>query len=162
VNVPPLHGELAPLAFLVGTWEGEGEGDYPTVQPFRYRDRTSFTHDGRPFLFYEQRTWRAGPDGTEMPSHTELGIWRGYADGQVEAVITQTTRTAEAAIGSARDNRLELQPHAIAQAPTAKPVEGLWRVYAREGDVLRVSVDMAAMGLARGFHLDARLQRLDD
>jgi hypothetical protein len=157
-----LHPELARIAFLLGTWEGDGEGDYPTVQPFRYRERTSFTHDGRPFVFYEQRTWRTGPDGNEMPSHTELGMLRGYADGTVEAVIAQTTRTAEAAIGSAHDDRLELQPHAIAQAPTAKPVEGLWRVFALEDGVLHVTVDMAAMGLARGFHLDARLRRVGD
>ncbi len=156
---PALHGDLAPLAFLVGAWEGDGTGDYPNVEPFRYRERTTCTHDGRPFLWYEQRTWRAGPDGNEMPSHTELGFLRGYADGRVEAVIALTGGTSEVAVGEARDNRLSLASHAIGRTPSAKEVTGLWRVVALEGDELHVTVDMAAVGSARTFHLDVRLRQ---
>ena len=159
MSTPPLHDDLAPLAFLAGVWEGEGNGDYPNVEPFRYRERTSFTHDGRPFLFYEQRTWRTGPDGNEMPSHTELGFLRGYPDGRVEAVIAQTGGNAEVAIGEARDNRVALEFGAIVRTPSAKEVNGLWRVIRLVGDELHVTVDMAAVGSPRAFHLDARLRR---
>jgi hypothetical protein len=160
--VPALHSDLATLAFLAGVWEGDGEGDYPTVEAFRYRERTSFTHDGRPFLFYEQRCWRPGPDGNEMPSHSELGFLRGFADGRVEAVIAQTGGTAEVSVGEARDNRLELEFRTITRTPSAKEVNGLWRVLALEDTVLHATVDMAAVGSARCFHLDARLYRVGD
>jgi hypothetical protein len=159
MSPPPLHDDLAPLAFLAGVWEGEGEGDYRNVEPFRYRERASFTHDGRPFLFYEQRTWRTGPDGNEMPSHTELGFLRGDADGRVEAVIAQTGGNAEVAVGEARGNLLELASSRIVQTPSAKLVNGLWRVLALEGETLHVTVDMSAVGSPRAFHLDARLRQ---
>lgn len=37
---------------------GEGEGQYPTIAPFRYRDHIRFYSSGQPFLFMEQRTKR--------------------------------------------------------------------------------------------------------
>ena len=42
--------------------------------------------DERPFLLYEQRTWRDG-----APSHGETGYWRFPGDGTVELVLAHTT-----------------------------------------------------------------------
>lgn len=155
------HGDLAPAAFLLGTWEGTGRGGYPTVSPFGYRERTRWWHDGRPFLGYEQRTWRS-VDGGEVPAHVETGFWRVFADGRVEATIAQTGGVAEVAVGAAAGTRVELASSHVALAPAAKPVAALWRTYVLDGGVLVCTTDMAAMGRDRGPHLASRLVRVGD
>lgn len=156
-----LHDDVAPAAFLLGTWEGTGRGDYPTVSPFEYRERTRWSHDGRPFLVYEQRTWR-GVDGREVPAHFESGFWRVFPDGRVEASIAQTGGVVEIAVGVVDGEHLALASSAVSLAPAAKPVTRLWRSFSLDAGRLTCTTDMAAMGLDRTFHLDARLVRTGD
>ena len=57
----------------LGTWEGVGEGQYPTIDSFRYREITSIVErTDHPALLIEQRTWKETPLG-EVVSHWEVG-----------------------------------------------------------------------------------------
>ena len=56
-----LPAGLEPIAFLLGTWRGEGEGVYPGVDPFRYTEELSFEHVGDAFLLVTESSWT--PDG---------------------------------------------------------------------------------------------------
>ena len=47
---PDLPSELAPLAWLVGRWEGAGVVGYPTIESAHFGQEIEVTHDGRPFL----------------------------------------------------------------------------------------------------------------
>lgn len=43
-GTPATHPAVAPLAFLLGKWRGEGEGSFPTISSFRYGEELLFSH----------------------------------------------------------------------------------------------------------------------
>jgi len=91
---PALHPDVAALSFLLGTWRGTGEGQYPTVDPFGYGEEMTFTHVGDPFLAYEQRSWSL-EDGA--PLHFERGFLRG-GEG-IELVLAHPLGIVEVSTG---------------------------------------------------------------
>ena len=46
-----------PLAFLVGTWRGEGVGGFPGIDDFQYGQEVTFSATGKPVLAYSSRSW---------------------------------------------------------------------------------------------------------
>ncbi len=77
-----LPAELAPLAWLIGVWEGTGVLSYPVdgdVRTYEFGQRASFSHDGLPHLNYSSYTWLLPPEGDDsfpLPLATETGYWR--------------------------------------------------------------------------------------
>lgn len=88
------HPEVKPAVdALVGTWTGEGEGQYPTIEPFGYRETLQVVErSDHPAVHYEQRTWRKTPDG-ETPSHWETGLLRLSSNGDVRLLNAQGGRS---------------------------------------------------------------------
>ena len=154
-----LHPQVRPLAFLLGTWAGEGEGEYPTIQPFRYREELRFWHNGKPFLAYQQRT-SAIDDG--RPLHGEMGFLRAGADQRLEFVIAQGIGLAEVEVGTVEGTRIELQSTFVGRTPTAKAVSGVRRVIWLEGERLHYELAMAMANVPLTHHLSARFQRTGD
>ena len=151
-----LHHDVAPLRTLLGTWTGEGQGDYPTIAPFAYTEEVTFGHVGKPFLAYTQRTWRQ-PDG--FPLHAESGYLRLPAWDRAELVMAHPTGLVEVDEGTWDGTHLVLRSIQIARTTTAKPVSEVGRRFTLDGDVLRYTVAMAAMGLPLTHHLAAELHR---
>lgn len=84
---------------LVGSWTGSGEGRYPTIEPFTYRETTRFSNrEDHPALHYEQRAWRQTSEG-EVVSHWETGFLRLSSDGSATLLNAQGGR-AEAMNGT--------------------------------------------------------------
>ncbi len=147
----------APLAFLLGTWEGEGIGEYPTVETFRYREEVRFLHAGKPFLVYTQRTW-AEDDG--RPLHAETGYWRmGASPHRVEVMLSHPFGIVELQEGTVQAQSIRLASTTMAGSATAKHIEAVERDVDVEGDELRYAVRMAAVGQVLTHHLAARLRR---
>nr|DAD25439.1 TPA_asm: hypothetical protein HUJ06_026903 [Nelumbo nucifera] len=97
ITTPPLHPAIAPLSYLLGTWRGEGEGGFPTINSFKYGEELSFSHSGKPVISYSQKTWKLA---SGEPMHAESGYWRPKPDGSIEVVIAQSTGLVEVQKGT--------------------------------------------------------------
>lgn len=150
---------LVPVSFLLGTWKGEGKGEYPTIKPFAYREEVRFWHVGKPFLAYMQKT-QAADDG--RPLHAEMGYLRAPAPDRLEFVIAQAIGFAEIEIGTVRDQRVELKSESFVRAPTAKQVTAVTRTIWVADDVLRYELAMAMANVPMSHHLSAMLRRVSE
>jgi len=150
---------LQPVAFLLGSWRGEGRGHYPTIQPFGYREEVRFWHTGKAFLVYTQRT-EAADDGRSL--HAETGYLRVIGDGRVEFVIAQPIGITEVQVGTAQGARIELRSAMVGRTPTAKPVTAVARTIWLDGDRLRYELQMALDGGPLRHHLSASFARAGD
>jgi hypothetical protein len=157
---PELHPNLEALAPLLGAWAGQGAGKYPTIEPFEYLEEVVFSHVGKPFLAYTQKT-RAVTDG--KPLHAETGYLRVPQPGHVELVLAHPSGITEIEVGSYSVSsgviEIELATTAIGLAPTAKEVSALGRFLRVDGDQLSYSVQMGAVGQPLQDHLAAVLHR---
>ncbi|MEJ7708049.1 MAG: FABP family protein [Nocardioidaceae bacterium] len=149
-----------PLGWLLGHWQGNGRGDYPTIDAFAFGQEIAFTHDGRPFLHYFSRTWLLDEDGNEArPLALETGFFRPKPDGGLEVALSHPTGYAELYYGTVSGAKIEISTDAVARTETAKEYTAGQRLYGLvEGDLLW-TFDMAAMGQPLQSHIWARLRR---
>ncbi|MFO7961227.1 MAG: FABP family protein [Nitriliruptoraceae bacterium] len=148
------------LARLVGTFVGEGDGDFPTVEPFRYREQVVFTASGGPALAYSQRT---SDPASGRPMHAENGFLRPATAGTVELLLAHSfglTEVQEGALELDADGVLSLRlaSTVIGVAGTAKPVDAVRRDLVLTGDVLRSELWMSYAGV-ESQHLVSELHR---
>jgi hypothetical protein len=151
---------LGPLALLVGTWRGAGEGIYPTIDTFGYTEEITFVDPQvKPFLAYTQRTRHATQD---RPLHAEAGYLR-WSAGAPEWVIASPTGVTEVHAGSVSEVdgscTLHFTSAVVTATPTAKRVSTVERLLHVRGDTLTYELWMGAMGQAHQLHLRADLFR---
>ena len=158
VTTPPLHPDLAPLALLLGEWEGEGRGRTGEGPPFTCREWVRFWHAGKPVILYTQRT-ASLDDG--RPLHAEMGFWRPGPGRAVEFVVAHGIGVAEIELGTVEDGHLRLASASIRRTPTAKSVTLLERDIDVDGDELRYQLRMATDRNPPAFHLEGALHRTD-
>ena len=159
-----LHERLEPLAFLVGTWRGLGVVGYPTIDERQYEQELVFSHDGRPFLDYDSRTWLLDADGDrDRPGAREKGWWRpGAQPRDVELLLAHPTGIVEVSVGEVVFHKIELSTDVVARTETAKEVTALHRLYGLVGEELLYAVDLAAVDQPLQSHLSARLTKVAD
>lgn len=179
MSPPRLHPATVALSDLVGTWAGQGQGLWVAEPAFGYREESSFTPTGKPFLVYQQRTF-ALDDG--RPLHAETGYLRVVpapeapappapgapapgASGSpgsaidVELVLVQPTGFAEVHVGSFYAGQLQLSLVHLTRTPTALAVTAVQRSWWVGADTLEYLVRIAMNDEPITDHLRAKLHR---
>lgn len=162
---PDLPEALAPLAWLIGRWEGAGVVGYPTMESVNFGQEIICSHDGRPFLEWHSHTWLLDAEGNKVrPLATELGIWRPVPEAEdgtnVELLLTHPTGFVEMYAGKAQPAKVELTTDGVMRSPHAKPYTAGHRMYGYVQSNLMWVMDMAAMGHELTPHLSAELKRV--
>lgn len=155
-----LHPDCAPIAWLLGTWRGNGHGDYPTIEAFQFGQEVIFTHDGRPFFHYMSRAWVVDEKGKKLRDGAiETGFFRPRPDGTLEVLLSHHFGVTELWYGQAQGAKVEIATDAVARTESAKEYAAGHRLYGLvEGDLMW-TFDMAAVGEALQPHLWGRLVR---
>jgi hypothetical protein len=161
-----LHEQLAPLAWLVGRWQGVGLVGYPTMEPQQFGQEIVCSHDGRPFLEWRSRTWLLDSDGNQVrPLATEVGFWRpvpAHDDGtNVELLLSHPTGFVEMYAGVAEPAKVELRTDGVMRSPAAKEYTAGHRLYGYVKSNLLWVMDMAAVGQPLQSHVSAELKRVE-
>jgi len=163
---PDLPPALAPLAWLIGRWEGAGVVGYPTMESVRFGQEIVCSHDGRPFLQWQSRTWLLDDDGNLVrPLATEVGFWRPIekqADGtNVEFLLAHPTGYVEMYAGTAEPAKIEIRTDGVMRSPLAKDYSAAHRMYGYVNSNLMWVMDMTAMGHPLTSHVSAELKRVE-
>ena len=126
--MPDLHPQCEPLAPLLGTWQGGGTGQYPTIDDFAYTEELTFGHVGKPFVSMIQRTRNSA---TVEPLHSEAGYIRALLGGALELTLAQPSGITEIHLGTVRSSDdglvIELRSEEVGMTPTAKEVTSVRR-----------------------------------
>lgn len=96
IGFEQLHG-------AIGTWEGFGHAQYPTIEPIDYREELiiSCNYKG-PVFHYVQRTWKiVKPDTVGEPIFWESGFLIDRDDSTFELVSAQKSGRVETLRGPA-------------------------------------------------------------
>lgn len=164
---PDLHPSLLGLLPFVGLWRGRGQGGFPEEGDYNFAQEIRISHDGRPFLKVEARSWlldeESKPAGEWI---TELGFWRPvHLDDRltddVEATMINPNGVAELYLGKViGTTRLEIEADAIAHTPSGQRVTAGHRLYGIVDGALLYAHELAVGDSGLNPHMSARLPRI--
>ena len=154
---PEIHPDLGEVVFLLGTWRGEGDGEWPGTRPFRYGEEVVFEDVGDDYLAYAQRSWSID-DGS--PVHLERGFLRPAGPGRVELVLAHPLGITEVAEGTVQGVLVEVASTDVGLTSTAGVVTELRRRIEVRDDTMLNETHMAMREVPLMSHVRARLERV--
>lgn len=156
-----LHKNLEQISFLLGKWKGNGKGFYPTIKDFEYEEEISFTHVGKPFLIYSQKTWKK--DENKTPLHQEFGYFKSPKEGIVEFLNVQPTGITEIYEGIVKGKTIILDSSSISRTSSAKSPHVLktQRIFTLNSDTLSYTFDMETEKQKMQNHLVCSMKKVE-
>ncbi len=90
---------MSPLTMLIGSWSGQGNGKYPTMEPFEFSDQLNFkllqdSYEQEPLIHFEQIA-KVKEDSEFVFKHWEAGFLRPVDNGMIELQVTHNTGRIE-------------------------------------------------------------------
>lgn len=158
-----INPAVAPLAWLVGRWEGAGVVGYPGMDSRNFGQELRITHDGRPFLEVSSHAWEIAEDGSiGEPLAREVGFIRMLENGEVELLLAHPTGIVEMYVGEKEATRpvLNLRTDGVMRSPQSREYTAATRMYGLVESKLMWVMDMAAEGHPMTSHMSAQLQRV--
>ncbi len=147
-----LAPEVYPLAWLVGTWRGEGEVSYPGVPRLAIHAESVVAHDGGPYLSWTT-TIRTADD--EVIWSTESGFWRVPTERPddlpadrhpVELLLVDPAGHLTLYAGVVGSGRIDLASDLVARSPDAPELNAATRLFGLVAGELLWTWDIAAFG----------------
>jgi hypothetical protein len=164
---PDLHPSLLGLLPFVGLWRGRGQGGFPASEDYDFAQEIRISHDGRPFLKFEARSWLLDPDSKALGEWvSESGFWRPVLNGDrvtddMEAVMINPEGVAELYVGKViGTTRLEIEADAIAYTPSGLHVTAGHRLFGIVDAALLYAHEIAVDDSGLQPHMSARLLRI--
>lgn len=160
---PTMNPAVAPLAWMIGRWEGVGVVGYPDMESRNFGQELVISHDGRPFLEVDSRTYLLNEDGSkDRDSAREIGFFRFLENGEIELLLTHPTGILEMYVGRREAERpvLNLATDGVMRSPAARDYTAARRMYGLVEQKLMWVMDMAAEGHPMTSHASAQLTRV--
>lgn len=157
-----LNKQLYPLAWIIGRWRGNGQGNWPGRGEFSYGMQVDLETNGGPFLHYMCQMYEVDAQGQPVaPISMETGFWRVDENKHIEAVLSAPEGWSEVWTGSVDGAKIEMVTDAVMRTKTADvEYTGGSRLYGQvEGDLLW-TFDRATTDQPLQPYLWARLQRV--
>ncbi|WP_456823408.1 FABP family protein [Cellulomonas sp. P5_E12] len=176
-----LAPEVYPLAWLLGTWRGEGVVDYPGIDEATFTQEIVIDSDGGPYLSYTStiRLVTAPSDTAALENEppapvwqTESGFWRvpperptdwGLTPDQhpVELLVADPSGHVALYIGAVGKGRIDLVSDAIVRTSSGAAVSAGKRLYGLVNGELMWAHDIAAFGHPMQSYASGRLARVE-
>ncbi|MCC2594629.1 FABP family protein [Tessaracoccus sp. OS52] len=162
IEVPEgLNPKLTALGWLVGRWEGTGNGTDHNGDAFTFEQRIDFSHNGGDYLLCASQTFLLGEDGKpSAPLDMETSFWRPAPDASVEVVMANANGWTQIFVGKIQVTRIDLQTDAVVRTSGAEVTHSAeQRLYGKvEGDLM-YAIDRATTEHELRPHMWARLAR---
>lgn len=162
INVPEgMNPALTALGWLVGRWEGTGNGTDHEGNDFIFEQRIEFNHNGDEYLYYVSQTFLIEDGEPGRALGMETGFWRPKHDASLEVTLTNSDGWTEVLVGKIQVTRIDLQTDAVVRSEGAVVTHSAGqRLYGKVEDDLMYALDRSTEAHELRPHMWARLKRV--
>ncbi|NLE97952.1 MAG: FABP family protein [Propionibacterium sp.] len=163
IEVPEgLDPRLTALGWLVGSWEGTGNGTDVDGEDFQFEQRIQFWPGGGPYIYYLAQAYVLDADGKAGDMiDMETGFWRPKPDASLEVTLTNAAGWTEVHVGKIQVTRIDLRTDAVVRTESAEVEHSAGqRLYGKVEDDLMYALDRATTTHDLRPHMWARLKKM--